>query len=214
MGSIFSKAMVFLGLVDEDQGDPGDQRRLDREPPPRRPGASARSGEEWEQEGNRAEPRRSEFAPEYGRPEPGRRAETRRVEAVARVEGRRVEPPSISSRPASYRERENFEPTPVRAIRPSDVQADILVIEEFGDAKILADRVRDRVPVVLDLRQTDPDLVRRVIDFSSGLIYALEGTMNKVAEGVVMVMPPRVVLSREERRRLARMGVYDLPADD
>jgi hypothetical protein len=38
--------------------------------------------------------------------------------------------------------------------------------------------------------------------------------MNKVAEGVVVVLPPRVVLSREERRRLARLGVYDLPEDE
>ena len=62
----------------------------------------------------------------------------------------------------------------MRAVRPVDVQADILVVEEFGDAKILADRVRDRIPVLLDLRRTDPDLVRMVIDFGSGLIYAID----------------------------------------
>ncbi len=102
----------------------------------------------------------------------------------------------------------------MRAVRPVDVQADILVVEEFGDAKILADRVRDRIPVLLDLRRTDPDLVRRVIDFGSGLIYAIDGTMSKVGEGVVAVLPPRVTLSRDERRRLERLGVYDLPVDD
>ena len=99
-------------------------------------------------------------------------------------------------------------------MRAVDVQADILVVEEFGDAKILADRVRDRIPVLLDLRRTDPDLVRRVIDFGSGLIYAIDGTMSKVGEGVVAVLPPRVILSREERRRLERLGVYELPVDD
>lgn len=213
MGSIFSKAMVFLGLVDEDQPE-GDHRPTD-DSMSRRPGGAGRREPEAEWEPETSRPERSRPArPEagYGRPEVGRRVEPRRVEPVTRVEGRRVEPPLGSGR--SYRETEGYEPSPVRAIRPGDVQADILIIEEFGDAKILADRVRDRVPVVLDLRQTEPDLVRRVIDFSSGLIYALDGTMNKVAEGVVAVLPPRVVLSSEERRRLARLGVYDLAEDD
>ncbi|MGQ0849463.1 MAG: cell division protein SepF [Actinomycetota bacterium] len=102
-------------------------------------------------------------------------------------------------------------PRPVRTI---DVQADVLVVEEFGDAKILADRVRDRVPVVLDLRRTNPDLVRRVIDFGSGLIYAVDGTMSKIGEGLVMVLPPRVTLSSDERRRLQRLGVYELADED
>jgi cell division inhibitor SepF len=100
----------------------------------------------------------------------------------------------------------------VRAVRPVEVQSDVLVVEEFGDAKILADRVRDRVPVVLDLRRSEPELVRRVVDFSSGLIYALDGTMRKVGDGLVLVLPPRVTLSRDEKRRLAGLGVYQ--ADD
>jgi len=98
----------------------------------------------------------------------------------------------------------------VRPVRPVEVQSDVLVVEEFGDAKILADRVRDQVPVVLDLRRASSELVRRVIDFSSGLIYALDGTMRKVGDGLVLVLPPRVTLSRDEKRRLADLGVYQL----
>jgi cell division inhibitor SepF len=181
MSSLFSKALVYLGLVDEDH-----------DPEPEQPQAAYEDS-------------------------PGRRAEggPRRLEPLSRVEGRRVEPPPGASRSATQRfsERVEYE-GPVRPVRPIEVQSDILVIEEFADAKILADRIRDRVPVVLELRKTEPDLVRRVIDFASGLIYALEGTMAKVADGVVLVLPPRVTLSRDERRRLARLGVYDLPEDD
>ena len=75
---------------------------------------------------------------------------------------------------------------------------------------MLADRVRDRTPVVLDMRHADPDLVRRVVDFSSGLIYALDGSMRKVGDGLVVVLPPRVTLSRDEKRRLAGLGAYEL----
>ena len=208
MGSIFSKALVYLGLVDEDPVDP-DQRSVEDEPQPnRRPENRRPIVREYETDDLAAPDTRRETARHV---EP-RRQEARRVEAVSRVEGRRVEPPSSASRTTAIRG--GRDESSVRAVRPVDVQADILVVEEFGDAKILADRVRDRIPVLLDLRRTDPDLVRRVIDFGSGLIYAIDGTMSKVGEGVVAVLPPRVILGREERRRLERLGVYELPVDD
>ncbi|HEX2420954.1 MAG TPA: cell division protein SepF [Acidimicrobiia bacterium] len=205
MPSLFSKALVYLGLVDEDpEDDPviSDDDRAGRGSSSRRTTTHNR-GEDWEEAEYRADQRRVE----------GRRPDMRRMETFSRVEGRRVEPPSSASRTTAFRS-ENVDSPVVRAVRPVDVQADILVVEEFGDAKVLADRVRDRVPVVLDLRRTQPDLVRRVIDFGSGLIYALDGTMNKIGDGLVVVLPPRVVLSRDERRRLQRLGVYELDDED
>jgi cell division inhibitor SepF len=173
MSSLFSKALVYLGLVDEDQMD----------------------GEG----GERAQPERIE--------EPTRRVEPRRVEPLP--QSRRVEPPPTSR--AATRPQSRLEGTEtVGLIRSVEVQSDIILVEEFGDARILADRVRDRVPVVLDMRRADHDLVRRVVDFSSGLIYALDGAMRKVGDGLVVVLPPRVILSRDEKRRLASLGAYEL----
>lgn len=176
MSSLFSKALVYLGLVDEDQAG-YEPEPVDRPRPPRPQPSYEPSGD--------------------------RSSRPTRIEGVSSVEGRRVEPP-IRSAAAMGDQRS------VRAVRPVEVQSDVLVVEEFGDAKILADRVRDKVPVVLDLRRADPDLVRRVIDFSSGLIYALDGTMRKVGEGLVLVLPPRVTLSRDEKSRLAGLGVYQV----
>jgi len=143
--------------------------------------------------------------------EPTRRVEPRRVEP-RRVEpipqSRRVEPPPTSRAATRPQTREGTEM--VGLVRPVDVQSDIILVEEFGDARILADRVRDRVPVVLDMREADHDLVRRVVDFSSGLIYALDGSMRKVGDGLVVVLPPRVTLSRDEKRRLSNLGAYEL----
>lgn len=173
MSSLLSKALVYLGLVDEDQAAYEGEPQEHRPPPAPRP-----------------EPVHEERRPR----------QPARIEGVSAVEGRRVDPPTRSSM---------GEPA-VRAVRPVEVQSDVLVVEEFGDAKILADRVRDKVPVVLDLRRAAPDLVRRVVDFSSGLIYALDGTMRKVGEGLVLVLPPRVTLSRDEKRRLSGLGVYQV----
>jgi cell division inhibitor SepF len=63
---------------------------------------------------------------------------------------------------------------------------------------------------VLDLRGTEPDTVRRLVDFASGITYALEGTMQKVAQGVILVAPARTTLSEDEVRRLAALGLYDV----
>jgi len=173
MSSLFSKALVYLGLVDEDQMD--------------------------DEGGDRPQPDRIE--------EPTRRVEPRRVEALP--QSRRVEPPPTSR--AATRPQSRFDETDrVGLVRPVEVQSDIILVEEFGDARILADRIRDRTPVVLDMRTADHDLMRRVIDFSSGLIYALDGSMRKVGDGLVVVLPPRVTLSRDEKRRLGSLGAYEL----
>ncbi|MDP8958229.1 MAG: cell division protein SepF [Actinomycetota bacterium] len=131
------------------------------------------------------------------------------------VPGRRVDPP------ANARRRVATDPAHAEAgilvhsgsLRPAgrgEGEADVVVARTFNDAQLLADRLRESVPVVLDLRETDPDMVRRLVDFASGLTYGLEGTMRKVAQGVILVLPARVSLSREEGRRLHDLGLYDL----
>lgn len=184
MSSLFSKALVYLGLVDEDQIEAEANEMANHQHHPPEPGPQPRSVESL-YEGRRVEPPSSSRS--------ANRAQTR------------VEPPSLAE-PS----RRVDPPTSSQMVRPVEIQSDILVVEEFADARVLADRVRDKVPVVLDMRTTNPDLVRRVVDFSSGLIYALDGSMRRVGDGLVLVLPPRVTLSRDEKRRLATLGAYEL----
>ena len=128
------------------------------------------------------------------------------------VVGRRVEPPAGRS-PMSASDRTFASAGAVRQVKSADAQCDIVEATGFTDAKLLADRIRSRVPVVLNLRATDPDMVRRLVDFASGLTYALDGTMRKISEGVIMVLPPRISLGREEKRRLADLGLYSTVED-
>jgi cell division inhibitor SepF len=180
MASLFSKALVYLGLVDEEGVDHDPYAEQGGEPPA---------------------PRRAPV-PEPVEPPPAARPSN--VLSMGQIEGRRVEPSASASRTTATRNEYG------RAVPADRVQADILVVEEFSDARSLADRVRDRVPVVLDLRFCHPELTRRVIDFSSGLVYALDGTMTKVGEGLVLVSPPRVSLGELERDRLRSLGAYEL----
>ncbi len=142
-----------------------------------------------------------------------RSPQNRSAPATPPLTGRRVEPPIQPVRASKVSSSLGEEPAvgsgSVRPLTPVEAQCDIVEVVDFGDAKVLADRIRDRVPVVMDLRGTDPDMVRRIVDFASGLTYALDGSMTKTADGVILVLPPRVGLGREEKRRLAARGLYN-----
>ncbi|MGH9305197.1 MAG: cell division protein SepF [Acidimicrobiales bacterium] len=78
----------------------------------------------------------------------------------------------------------------------------------FSDAQEIGDLVRANHPVIVNLQASDRDLARRMIDFCSGLTYALSGSMEKVAEQVFLLTPSNVELSLEERQRLQDKGLF------
>ena len=59
----------------------------------------------------------------------------------------------------------------------------------FDSAQEIADKFKDGQPVIMNLEGTDREVTRRLIDFASGLCYALNGTMEKVATGVYLLKP-------------------------
>jgi cell division inhibitor SepF len=86
-------------------------------------------------------------------------------------------------------------------------ESEIVVARNFSDAQTLADSIRSGRAVVLDLRSTEPEMVRRLVDFTSGLTYALDGKMAKINQGVILVTPPGVSISLVEQDRLSSLGL-------
>lgn len=200
--SMWRKTMVYLGLVDEAPYEAEAPRVEGQEPP--------------------APANQPPLAPVPSeRPGPPGEGETRIVTSgLGQIEGRRVEPPTGTRRPVTpIRDDvgESQQPAAatgnVRPVQSLDRQAVVIEPFTFEDAKQLADHIRERTPVVLNLRDVDPDLVRRIIDFSTGLTYALDGSMRKIGTAVILVLPPRVTLGREEKRRLSALGLYELEID-
>ncbi|MCP3913860.1 MAG: cell division protein SepF [Actinomycetia bacterium] len=74
----------------------------------------------------------------------------------------------------------------------------------FGDAKEVADRFSAGTPVIINLQSADHDLIRRLIDFSSGVCYSLGGQMEKIAKDVFMLTPVDAHVSDDDRRRIER----------
>ena len=59
----------------------------------------------------------------------------------------------------------------------------------FDQAQEVADKFKDGQPVIMNLEGSDREIARRLIDFASGICYALDGTMEKVATGVYLLKP-------------------------
>jgi len=101
-----------------------------------------------------------------------------------------------------------------RVLRPVDngragVQVHLVVPKSFNDAQQVADQFKDAIPVILNLQGTDTDLSKRLIDFASGLTYALDGGMQRIADKVFLLTPRNVEVSAEERARLIEKGFFN-----
>jgi cell division inhibitor SepF len=81
--------------------------------------------------------------------------------------------------------------------------------KSFNDAQDVGDRFRDGVPVIINLQAADPALAMRVIDFASGLTYALEGGMQRIADKVFVVTPRNVEFSAEQRAEMIEKGFFN-----
>jgi cell division inhibitor SepF len=106
-------------------------------------------------------------------------------------------------------------PGPTRVLRSvgngragEQVRVHLVVPKNFNDAQQIADKFKDAIPVILNLQSTDAELSKRLIDFTSGLTYALDGGMQRVADKVFLLTPRNVEVSAEERARMLETGGF------
>jgi cell division inhibitor SepF len=190
--SFMKKTMVYLGLLDDEYDEYDDLE--DRAPR----GFSAAS---------RVEPR----APEYEQADEFSGGMTR-VRTIPRESAvpsqQRPAPSNVAPRPSAVRAvpvDATIQPV-APAPAPSTARVHVVAPARFGDAKEIADRLKDNRPVIVNLQMAERDLQRRMIDFCSGVTYALSGEMEKVADQVFLLAPTNVKVSDEERMRLAERG--------
>jgi cell division inhibitor SepF len=177
MPGFMKKTMVYLGLLDDEYDEYDDYE--DRAPQ----GVSAAV--------SRAEPTYDEVDDRTANPSLGRIRTLPRESAAPAA----MAPAALTPRPAAVR------PVPVDAARVT-----VIAPSEFKDAKDIADCLKQNRPVIVNLQVADRDLQRRMIDFCSGVTYALSGEMEKVADQVFLLAPTNVKVSDEERQRLQDRG--------
>ena len=181
--SVFHKTMVWLGLVDDDEY----------------------YGEDDEY-----------YADEYGEPISAPARQPARAAAGTTTTAPPVAEPSPLTVIRSRRDRGEDAPPPAAPQRASAVKpipmpatrVHVMDPKGFNDAQEVGDRLKNGQPVILNLQGVDRDLQRRLIDFASGLAYALNGTMSKAADQVFLLTPSNVEVSEEEKERLQARGLY------
>ncbi len=80
--------------------------------------------------------------------------------------------------------------------------------KNLGDAQKAAEDLKDRRPVIVNLEKTDDDLARRVIDFISGVTYALNGFYERVGDKVFLFTPANIVITDEDEIEPAGKGPF------
>ncbi|MGD0439985.1 MAG: cell division protein SepF [Acidimicrobiales bacterium] len=131
----------------------------------------------------------------YPEPAPPR-ASVATVRPIARDDGR--EPTTPVARGAVVRPFVTQRHTKPQVVAPA----------RFSDAQEIGDMVKASSPVIVNLQASEKDLARRMIDFCSGLTYAVGGSMEKVAESVFLLTPSNVEVSPEERQRIQENGLF------
>ncbi len=91
----------------------------------------------------------------------------------------------------------------------NDVRVHLVTPKNFNEVQDVADKFKDQIPVILNLQGCDADLRKRVLDFASGLTYALDGGMQKIAELTFLLTPRNVEVSAEEKARLLEKGFFN-----
>jgi cell division inhibitor SepF len=118
-----------------------------------------------------------------------------------------TDPDPVPARTSSARPRRP-ELAPVPAQPSAAVRVHLVVPRSFNDAQTIADRFKDYTPVILNLQGVDSELSKRLIDFASGLSYALDGGMQRIADKVFLLTPANVEVSAEQRAQLLERGGF------
>ncbi len=181
MPGMWQKTMVYLGLKDDEEGYEYD----------------------YDDELDLAEAEYAEAAPAP-------------IERPTRAPRREPVSPAVKVQPKSQpRVRavpvEDEVAAPVPTIRPmaaSSARVHVVEPAGFNDAQEVGDRLKADQPVIINLQGLGRDLQRRLIDFSSGLTYAIGGSMARVADQVFLLTPSNVEVSQEEKDRLQARGLF------
>ena len=89
----------------------------------------------------------------------------------------------------------------LRSVQGGSMEPHTVRPRRFDQAQEVADKFKEGQPVIMNLEGTEREIARRLIDFASGICYALDGSMEKVATGVYLLKPPV--------QRAARYDDYD-----
>ncbi len=185
LGELWSRTLVYFGIAEEDEDFYEDDE--------------AYSAEESLEQSYRDRPNVRRLTP---------RRRTQGLDDWTDSQDYQPEPRSAPQR----RSRPGQPPPAARHIEAvpnaQSVRVHLVLPRSFNDAQQIADKFKHAIPVILNLQNADTELSKRMIDFASGLTYALDGGMQRVADKVFLLTPRNVEVSAEQRAQLLERGGF------
>jgi|SRR5579884_935580 len=86
------------------------------------------------------------------------------------------------------------------ASRRGGTEVSVYAPRAFGDVTEIADALRNRQVVIVNLQNADRALLQRVVDFTSGVAYTIDGKIQKLAEAIYLVVPAGIVVNAQGLR--------------
>jgi cell division inhibitor SepF len=93
-------------------------------------------------------------------------------------------------------------PLPMASIHRSEPK-------RFDDIRDIGERFKQGIPVIMSLQRAEDSVARRLVDFASGLVFGLDGSIEIVASRVYLLTPANMEVSAEERERLVEGGFFN-----
>ena len=121
------------------------------------------------------------------------------------------ESPFVEERPRPERERPAVDSRRGKVVNiHATTQLKVVLVkpERFENASEIADHLKERRTVVINLESTHKDIARRLVDFLSGVAYAGEGKIKKVAANTYIITPYHVDIEGDLIDELENNGLY------
>ena len=189
------RAMVYLGLAEEDEGYVEDDYEADE---PARETVATRPVRRVEQREVREVREREVRPPEVSMGRRSRHPDLRdglSVESATRGSAApRLADPIMREAPVPQ--------------QPS-YQITTLQPRSYTEARQIGEAFRDNIPVIMNLTDMADEDAKRLVDFAAGLIFGLRGTIEKVTNKVFLLSPSSVAVSAEDKRRIVEGDFYN-----
>ncbi|MBO5408002.1 MAG: cell division protein SepF [Clostridia bacterium] len=89
-------------------------------------------------------------------------------------------------------------------------QLKVVVVQPmaFEDSKEIADHLKTKKPIVVNLENIDREVAKRIIDFLSGAVYSLDGNIQKISNGIFLIVPYNMGIMGDFKDELRNKVVF------
>jgi len=101
---------------------------------------------------------------------------------------------------------------PDRRPRPAGVEMSRITTlhpRTYNEARTIGEHFREGIPVIMNLSEMDDNDAKRLVDFAAGLVFAVEGSIERVTSKVFLLSPPNVTVAAEDKQRIAEGGFFN-----